>query len=52
MNPTTKEHFIYQRFFEARGVQESTNDKKGDTTYIHTTYLDNIDNLSESYLSK
>lgn len=52
MNPTTKEHFIYQRFFEARGVQESTNDKKEDTTYIHTTYLDNIDNLSESYLNQ
>jgi len=52
MNPTTKEHFIYQRFFEAKGVQESTNDKKGDTTYIHTTYLDNIDNLSESYLKQ
>lgn len=52
MNPATKEHFIYQRFFEARGVQEGTNDKKGDTTYIHTTYLDNIDNLSESYLNQ
>lgn len=52
MNPTTKEHFIYQRFFESKGVQEGTNQTKGDTTYIHTTYLDNLENLSESFLSQ
>ena len=52
MNPTTKEHFIYNRFFEGKGVQEGSNLTKGDTTYIHTTYLDNIDNLSESYLNQ
>lgn len=50
MNPTTKEHFIYNRFFESKGVQEGINGTKGDTTYVHTTYLDNLDNLSESYL--
>jgi len=49
LNPTTKEHFIYQRFFESRGIMEGSNLTKGDTTYIHTTYLDNIDNLSESF---
>lgn len=52
MNPSTKEHWIYNRFFETRGVQEGTNTKHKDTTYIHTTYLDNIDNLSESYISQ
>jgi len=52
MNPTTKEHFIYQRFFEAKGVQEGTNGNQGDTTYIHTTYKDNIKNLSDSYLAQ
>ncbi len=52
MNPTTKEHFIYQRFFEGKGVQEGSNVTKGDTTYIHTTYLDNKENLSESYLNQ
>lgn len=52
LNPTTKEHFIYQRFFEAKGVNEGINATHGDTTYIHTTYLDNIDNLSESYLNQ
>jgi phage terminase large subunit len=42
LNPTTKEHFIYKRFFEDRGVREGSNITKGDTTYIHSTYLDNI----------
>jgi phage terminase large subunit len=52
LNPTTKEHFIYQRFFEAKGVNEGVNETRGDTTYIHTTYLDNINNLSQSYLNQ
>ena len=50
LNPTTKEHFIYKRFFEDKGVQEGSNLTKENTTYIHTTYEDNLDNLSESYL--
>ena len=52
LNPTTKEHFIYQRFYEGKGVQEGSNITKEDTTYIHTTYKDNIDNLSTSYLAQ
>lgn len=52
MNPSTKEHWIYNRFFEMRGIQEGSNVTKGDTTYIHTTYLDNLDNLSESYINQ
>jgi phage terminase large subunit len=52
LNPTTKEHFIYQRFFETRGVEAGQNTTKGDTTYIHTTYLDNIEHLSESFLNQ
>lgn len=52
LNPTTKEHFIYKRFFEAEGVEGGTNIIKGDTTYIHTTYLDNINNLSDSFLKQ
>lgn len=50
LNPTTKEHFIYTRFFESKGVEAGSNTTKDDTTYIHTTYLDNLENLSESYL--
>ena len=52
LNPTTKENFIYQRWFEARGVQAGSNITKDDTTYIHTTYLDNIENLSQSYVEQ
>jgi len=52
LNPTTKEHFIYNRFFESKGIQEGVTLVKGDTTYIHTTYLDNIENLSKSFLDQ
>jgi len=50
LNPATKEHFIYKRFFESKGVKEGSNITKLDTTYIHTTYLDNYENLSESFI--
>lgn len=50
LNPTTKEHFIYKRFFEDRGVQEGDNTTKIDTTYIHSTYLDNLEHLNESFV--
>jgi phage terminase large subunit len=52
LNPATKEHWIYKRFFEDRGVQEGFNGIKDDTTYIHTTYLDNIDNLDDSFINE
>ncbi len=52
LNPVTKEHWIYNRFFEDKGVQAGSNATKGNTTYIHTTYLDNIKNLSKSYLEQ
>ena len=52
LNPATKEHFIYQKFFEAKGITEGSNRSTLDTTYIHTTYLDNIENLSQSFLSQ
>jgi phage terminase large subunit len=52
LNPSTKEHWIYKRFFESAGVQEGFNGIKDDVTYIHTTYLDNIDNLDESFVNE
>ena len=33
-------------------MQEGSNITKENTTYIHTTYKDNIDNLSESYIQQ
>jgi phage terminase large subunit len=44
LNPATDSHWIYKRFAE-KG--EAPN-----TTYIHTTYLDNIRHLSQSFIDK
>jgi phage terminase large subunit len=52
LNPATKEHWIYKRFFESEGVEAGFNGIKGNTTYIHTTYQDNIDNLDESFINE
>ena len=50
LNPTTKEHWIYQRFYAAKAVNGGWNGWKDNVTYIHTTFKDNKDNLSESFL--
>lgn len=52
LNPATKEHFIYKRFFENKGIEAGSNIVNSDTTYIHTTYLDNKENLSDSFISQ
>ncbi len=52
LNPATKEHWIYKRFFEGMGVEPGFNGIKGDVTYIHTTYQDNIENLPKSFLDE
>jgi len=51
-NPTTKEHWIYKRFFEQEGVEGGFNGVKGNITYIHTTYEDNIEHLDKSFLDE
>ena len=43
LNPSNKASWIYKEFFEK---------KRDDVEYIHTTYLDNIDNLSQSFIDK
>ena len=52
LNPTTKEHWIYERFFESKGIQAGINVKTKDVCYVHTTYKDNLENLSQSYLNR
>jgi phage terminase large subunit len=52
LNPATKEHWIYKRFFEDKGVNEGFNGIKDDVTYIHTTYEDNVANLDESFINE
>ena len=52
LNPTTKEHWIYRKFFESRGIESGFNGTKDDVCYIHSTYLDNKHNLSDSFLER
>jgi phage terminase large subunit-like protein len=43
MNPSYKSHWIYGRFVKH---------PRNDTSYIHTTYLDNQQNLSQSFIDQ
>ena len=52
LNPVTKEHWIYNRFFESKGIEGGFNGVKDNVCYIHSTYLDNKDNLSTSFLER
>ena len=52
LNPSTKESWIYQRFFEKAGVNPGFNGVQNNVTYIHTDYRDNINHLDESFLSQ
>ena len=52
LNPTTKEHWIYKRFFERAGVEAGFNGVKDNVTYIHTTYKDNVKHLDESFIDE
>ena len=52
LNPSTKEHWIYKRFFEQAGVKEGFTGVKDNVTYIHSTYLDNVENLDNSFLTE
>ena len=52
LNPVTKEHWIYNRFFQDKGVEAGFNGVKDNVCYIHSTYLDNKNNLSESFLER
>lgn len=56
MNPTDKNHFVYKKYiqdthrieyFDGVPVQISTHPH---VLHIHTTYLDNIDNLSDEFI--
>lgn len=58
MNPTDSNHFIYKKYIESTHklvdydgvpVQISTHPN---VLHIHTTYLDNMDNLSEQFLKE
>lgn len=52
LNPSFKKHWIYKRFFETPKVKEDYSGVIGNVTYIHSTYEDNKENLSESFIEK
>ena len=57
-NPSTREHFIFKRFFEGYTVDKYIDGCRyqytthPDVEHVHTTYLDNYDNLNETYIEK
>ena len=40
LNPTSKQHWIYEEFFEKRGIEGGFNGVHENVMYIHTSYLD------------
>lgn len=57
LNPTTRLHWIWKRWFDKTHRIETIDNcpvamsTHPDVCHIHMTYLDNIDNLSESFLT-
>ena len=52
LNPTDVNHWIYRRFFKEPGVPDDFNGVVGDVCYIHTTYLENLENLDETFIAQ
>ena len=52
LNPAYKTHWIYKRFFKPHNLPEEFSGQVGRVLYIHTTYEDNINNLSSEYLNE
>jgi phage terminase large subunit len=58
MNPQDIEHWVWARWFEKSHRMEIIDgfqipiSTHPDVTHIHTTYLDNLENLSDDYLDK
>jgi phage terminase large subunit len=50
LNPADISHWIYRRFFLKPGVPYDFNGVKDNVTYIHTTWEDNRENLSQSFI--
>jgi phage terminase large subunit len=58
LNPTTKEHWIWKRWFENTHKYIDIDGYKipisthPDVCHIHTTYLDNLENIPKDYLKQ
>jgi len=51
-NPPTKQHWLYTRWFRDSGVTPGSNITKGNATYIHTTFKDNLEHLSNDFINE
>lgn len=51
-NPSHKKHWIYKRFYERLNIDYDFNGIIDDTVYIHTTYLDNLEHVDDSFLKE
>jgi phage terminase large subunit len=52
LNPSTKEHWIYQKYFEEEGIIGGFNGIKDNVCYIHTSYLDCLDHVPKNILNE
>jgi len=50
LNPASKEHFIYKKYFESRGIPSGFNGVKDNVCYIHTSYLDCLEFVPDEIL--
>lgn len=52
LNPTIKESWIYKRWFEQAGVEPGWNGIKNNVLYLHSSYLNNKQNLSDKFIQQ
>jgi PBSX family phage terminase large subunit len=52
LNPSDTNHWIYKEFFEPFSVEDDFNGIIDNVLYIHSTYLDNIDNLNDEFIKE
>ena len=50
-NPQSKKHWLYDKFFSDNGINNGFNGIYDNTTYIYTSYLDNLHNLEQSFIN-
>ena len=52
LNPTTKEHWIHNKYFEEKGIGSGFNGVKDNVCYIHTSYLDCIEHVPPNIINE
>jgi len=50
LNPASKDHFIYKKYFLNKGVEGGFNGVKDNVCYIHTSYLDCLEFVPEEII--